>query len=209
MTPSDGSPGAAATLADAKRRATIEQILIRARHLVITRGLDVTMDEIADGVGVGRRTLFRHFESRDRLLAQALEAGIQRYGEMLPAFSGDWRVWLRHVCESAHRMQAGYGPGYWELISRSDLPAEIAAVEERRHALRQQAMTRIAQRLWIEAGGIGETPACVHTGVTVYLSPRFTAAVTVDAEESWQIAADLADSAIRRAIDRSVGVQAV
>jgi AcrR family transcriptional regulator len=200
----DVSTAATTTLADARRRATIEQILISARQLVMARGLDVTMDEIAEGVGVARRTLFRHFETRERLLAQALEAGIQRYGELLPELAGDWREWLRHLCEAVHRMQAGYGPGYWELTSRSDLPTEIAAVEQRRHAQRQQAVTRIARTLWTEAGGPGDTPSRVLADVCAHLSPRFTAAVIVDAAATWRVAADLANDAIRTTIDTSI-----
>jgi AcrR family transcriptional regulator len=187
---------AAPTIADAKRQATVDLVLVAARHLLLARGLDVTMDDIAEEAGVGRRTLFRHFESRERLVAEALEAGIQRYGEMLPAFEGHWQTWLRRLCEAAHQMQAGYGPGYWELTSRTDLPAEIAAVEERRRTRRRQAMVRIAHRLWKEVGGDGDAPAPVVAGVGAHLSPRFTAAVIHDVGQSWQVAAELAHAAI-------------
>ncbi|MCU1393936.1 MAG: TetR/AcrR family transcriptional regulator [Ilumatobacteraceae bacterium] len=195
---------ATGTLADVKRQAAVEQMLLRVRQLVMQRGLDVTMDEIADGIGVGRRTLFRHFETRERLLAQALEAGIQRYGERLPAYAGDWRLWLRQLCDAAHQMQAEYGPGFWELTNRSDLPAEIAAVEERRHARRQRAMTRIARKLWVEVGGVGDVPTSVHAAVGAHLSSRFTAAVTIDVGETWQVAADLAEAAIRSTVETAV-----
>lgn len=162
------------------------------------------MDEIAEGVGVGRRTLFRHFETRERLLAAALEAGIQRYGELLPTFSGEWRTWLGALCESAHRMQAAYGPGYWELTSRSDLAPDIAAVEDRRKIRRRQTMGRIARTLWTEAGGTGDTPKRVSAAVGAHLSARFTAAVTVDVGQSWEVAAQLALAAIQSAVDDEV-----
>jgi AcrR family transcriptional regulator len=184
------------TLAEAKRQATVDRVLASARRLVMTRGLDVTMDEIAEDAGVGRRTLFRHFETRERLVASALEAGVQVYGEMLPAFTGDWRTWLRALCEAAHKMQAGYGPGYWELTSRSDLPAEIAAVEKRRRTRRRDAMTRIARTLWREAGGAGDPPATFVASVSAHLSARFTAAVTNDVGQPWTVAAELADAAV-------------
>jgi AcrR family transcriptional regulator len=194
---------AAPTLAEAKRQATVDRVLASARHLVMTRGLDVTMDEIAEDAGVGRRTLFRHFETRERLVAGALEAGVQMYGDLLPAYSGDWRTWLRALCQAAHQMQAGYGPGYWELTSRSDLPAEIAAVERRRRARRREAMTRIARKLWHEAGGAGDPPAAVVANVSAHLSARFTAAVTNDVGQPWTVAADLADAAIAGALEAS------
>jgi AcrR family transcriptional regulator len=184
------------TIADAKRQATVDRVLAATRQLMMARGLDVTMDEIAEAAGVGRRTLFRHFESRERLIADAFDDGVQRYGERLPTFQGDWRTWLRGLCDEAHRMQAGYGAGYWELTSRTDLPKELAAVERRRRVRRRQAMTHIARQLWHEAGGRGEPPATVVAGVGAHLSARFTAAVTNDVGQTWTVAADLAYAAI-------------
>ena len=195
------------SVADARRQATVDQILVSAMRLVMDRGLDVTMDEIAEAVGVARRTLFRHFGSRERLLAGAYDAAIQRYGEQLPVFEPDWRSWLRSLCAAAHRMQAAYGPGYWQLTGRADLPDEIAAVEHRRRARRAQAMNRIARKLWTEAGGEGAMPERVRAAVGAHLSPRFTAAVTVDVGQTWHVAAELADAAITAAVEAAVADQ--
>jgi AcrR family transcriptional regulator len=193
------------TIADAKRQATVDVILAAARRLLLARGLDVTMDDIAEEAGVSRRTLFRHFESRERLIAESLEAGIQLYGELLPSFEGGWETWLRGVCDAAHEMQAGYGPGYWELTSRTDLPPEIAAVEGRRRTRRHEAMARIAGKLWREAGGDGDPPAMVVATVGAHLSARFTAAVLHDVGQSWRTAADLAYAAIADVLERECG----
>jgi AcrR family transcriptional regulator len=193
------------TIADAKRQATMDVVLVSARQLLLARGLDVTMDDIAEAAGVSRRTLFRHFESRERLIAESLEAGIQLYGELLPTFEGGWNAWLRGICDAAHEMQAGYGPGYWELTSRTDLPAEIAAVEGRRRRRRHNAMARIAGKLWLEAGGDGDPPAMVVATVGAHLSARFTAAVLQDVGQSWSTAADLAYAAIADVLDRECG----
>ena len=193
------------TIADAKRQATVDVILAAARRLLLARGLDVTMDDIAEEAGVSRRTLFRHFESRERLIAESLEAGIALYGELLPLFEGGWETWLRGVCDAAHEMQAGYGPGYWELTSRTDLPPEIAAVEGRRRTRRHKAMTRIAGKLWREAGGEGDPPPTVVATVGAHLSARFTAAVLHDVGQSWRTAADLAYAAIADVLERERG----
>jgi len=51
---------------------------------------------------------------------------MRRYGERLPAYEGgDWRPWLDSLCVAVHRMNGSYGPGYWELTTRRDLPGEL------------------------------------------------------------------------------------
>ena len=154
------------------------------------------MDDIAAAAGLGRRTVFRHFESRERLVADALEAGITRYGEQLPPYADPWESWLTDLCDAAHRMQADYGPGYWELISRTDLPPEVAAVEVRRRVRRRDAMARIAGKLWSASGGAGDAPPLVLACVGAHLNPRFTAAVTLDVGGTWEQASALAQAAI-------------
>jgi AcrR family transcriptional regulator len=191
-----------ATIGDAKRQVAVDRILRAVAALLGDRGLDVTMDEVAAAAGVGRRTLFRYFESREKLLAAALEHVIERYGEQLPSYVDDWQTWLRALCDSAHRMQATYGPGYWELVHRADLPDELAEVDRTRRARRRDAMRRIASKLWRESGGQGRTPAVIEAVVASHLSARFTAAVIADAGQTWQMAADLAYDAISAALDR-------
>src|SRR5260221_13866919 len=79
-------------LAEEKRQAAVTRILRSARLFVAEHGLDVTVEEIAEAAGVSRRTLFRHFPTRDQLVAAAISAGLERYGELLPAYrGGDWR----------------------------------------------------------------------------------------------------------------------
>jgi AcrR family transcriptional regulator len=185
------------SLADAKRRAASEHLLTATRQLVGARGLDVTMDEIAEASGVSRRTLFRHFETRERLIAASFASGMQRYGERLPVYEGgDWRTWLRATCDAAHRMNASYGPGYWQLTTRTDLPDELARVERRRRAARRAAMTRIADTLWRAAGRPSATPKPLVVTVGSHLSAHFTAAVVTDVGRGWQAAADEAYRAI-------------
>jgi AcrR family transcriptional regulator len=185
---------------DPRRQVTGAVIRDAARALLLAQGPDVTMDEIAEAAGVSRRTVFRHFDSRDRLLAAALDDGIRRYGDQLPRFDGDWEAWLRALCETTHRIHAQYGPGYWELLHRSDLPAELDAVERKRHVLRRDALTKVAATLFREAGGTGRTPAELTATVIAHLSPRFTATVLHDAGQSWRMAAELSFAAIHQAV---------
>jgi AcrR family transcriptional regulator len=191
-----------ATISEAKRQAAADHLLAATRKLVGERGLDVTMDQIAEASGVSRRTLFRHFETRERLIAAAVASGVQRYGERLPAFDGgDWHAWLHDTCEAVHRMNASYGPGYWQLTTRADLPAEIATVERQRRAARRSGMSRIAETAWRGAGHRGNAPKEVTATVLAHLSAHFTAAVLDDAGATWRVAADLAHNAITAAVD--------
>ncbi|MFT6942147.1 MAG: AcrR family transcriptional regulator, partial [Nitriliruptoraceae bacterium] len=52
-----------------QRRA---QALDAVQPLLAAEGVDVTMDQLADAAGIGRRTLFRYFPSREELLAAAI-----------------------------------------------------------------------------------------------------------------------------------------
>jgi AcrR family transcriptional regulator len=200
MAPED----AVVAVGDAKRRATVDQLVVAARLLLLERGLDVTMDDVARAAGVSRRTVFRHFTSREQLLADALESGMQRYGELLPAFDGDWHRWLHELCQAIHHVQSTYGAGYWELVTRRDLPPVLAAVERSRAERRGAAMRHIAEQLWQHAGGTTAVPRVVAATVAAHLSARFTAAVIVDGEQSWEVAAELAEDAIAYRISLEV-----
>jgi AcrR family transcriptional regulator len=188
------------SLAELKRQAAVDHILAAARRLVLTRGLDVTMDDLAEASGASRRTLFRHFTSRDRLLAAAFDAGIVEYRRQLPDYSGDLESWLRNTCDIAHRMNATIGPGFFELASRQDLAPELAAAEVKRLHEFRGAMTDISGALWRGTGRDGRPPRSLHAAVCAHLSPHFTAALTIDTGESWQAAADLAYAAIMSAL---------
>ena len=194
-------------LAQAKHQAAADHILASARQLVLQNGLDATMDQLAEASGVSRRTLFRHFDTREKLLAAAFEAGITGYRSQLPSygeFVGDAHRWLRATCESAHRMNATIGPGFFELASRADLPPDLAAAEQRRRYEFRGAMTDIAQVLWRAVGGAGDVPAALEITVTAHLSPHFTAALVVDAAQRWEAAADLAYAAILAALEQEL-----
>ena len=189
------------TLADEKRQATVTWVLRLARLYVAQHGLDVTVEEIAEAAGVSRRTLFRHFPTRDQLVAAAISAGLERYGELLPTWrGGDWRAWLNELCRAAHRMNDSCGAGFWELATRHDLPPELSAIEEERRRARGEVMAAVAMTLWSAASGHGRPPQAVRTAVHIHLSPHFTAAVTDDAGHDWQQAATLAMAAIEATV---------
>ena len=188
--------------AEVKRRAATDHVLAAVRLLALTKGLDVTMDELAACSGASRRTLFRHFTTRDKLLAAAFETGIVDYRRQLPAYDGDRDSWLRATCDTAHRMNATVGAGLFELASRRDLSPELATVEAKRLREFRAAMTNVSQTLWRATGHDDRPPQLLHAAVCAHLSPHFTAALAIDAGQTWSAAADLAYRAITAALHR-------
>jgi AcrR family transcriptional regulator len=184
------------SLADAKRQAGMDHVLAAARKFVMANGLEATMDEIAEASGVSRRTLFRLFGSRDHLIASAFVAGMDFYGHELPAYGGDINAWLGQTCDSAHRMNAASGPGFWELTSRTNLPPELEATERMRRRRFRLTVNDVALVLWTNSGGRGDPPGELVAVIGAHLSPHFTAAVVTDLGQGWEVASRLAYDAI-------------
>ena len=99
------------------------------------RGLATTVDEVAEAAGVSRRTVFRHFDTRENLFAQALRESLRSYGDRVgpsvggtvPA-DGDLTAWWRTVLVSVHEANARNGHVYWELSAlEPELTGELAA----------------------------------------------------------------------------------
>jgi AcrR family transcriptional regulator len=193
---------AATSLSEAKRQAGYEHILTAARRVIIEQGLDVTMDQMAEATGVSRRTLFRYFTSRERLIVEAFTAGMENYAHQLPVFDGERDSWLRETCLAAHRMNIGSGPGFWALTSRNDLPPELQQLEKSRRARQRAAARRVARTLWQASERETNPPEALTSCVLAHLCPYFTGAVTMEGGQSWQDAAELAYDAIEGRLQR-------
>ena len=86
-----------------------ERILAAARALFYARGIRaVSVDEIAAAADTNKMTLYRHFESKDRLIAEYLRELASKadsiWDEAASAHPGDPRAqleaWLDHLCRS-------------------------------------------------------------------------------------------------------------
>ena len=60
---------------DASADGTRGRILRAARQVLAQRGLATTVDHVAEAAGLSRRTVFRAFATRDRLIAEAVRDG--------------------------------------------------------------------------------------------------------------------------------------
>src|SRR6202795_1678937 len=85
-----------------------ERILAAARELFYRRGIHaVGVDAIAETAGTNKMTLYRHFASKDALVAACLSELTQEFDAawnvIAAAHIGDPKgqllAWLRHVCD--------------------------------------------------------------------------------------------------------------
>src|SRR6202051_5346066 len=83
-----------------------ERILAQARALFYRRGIHVVgVDAIAEAAGTNKMTLYRHFASKDVLIAACLREQIREFDvaweTIAAAHEGDPKgqllAWLRHV----------------------------------------------------------------------------------------------------------------
>jgi AcrR family transcriptional regulator len=83
---------------DAKRNR--ERILEVAKQVFTRRGAEASMDEIAKRAGIGPGTLYRHFPTRDELLAAVYISEVEKLAEAQRTFSAELppqealRAWL-------------------------------------------------------------------------------------------------------------------
>lgn len=121
---------------------TRKRILDAAYRLFRRRGYSrVTMDEIAASAKLTKRTLYHHFESKDRLLADVLEAqhdlGLQAFRTFGAKLSGSPEAIVAGMFQElavwADRPRWA-GSGFTRLvIELADLPGHPARTIARRH----------------------------------------------------------------------------
>lgn len=89
--PSTPNPPPPALRADARRNR--ESILVAAREQFADHGLDVHMEQIARGAGVGVGTLYRHFPAKEDLLQALADERFARFAELARAGLEDADPW--------------------------------------------------------------------------------------------------------------------
>ncbi len=185
------------------------QALRAAQALLATHGLAVTMDQIAEGSGVSRRSLFRHFDSRDVLVRDALDAAVEHYEDQLleaGQVEGDLTEWLTRVVELTHRSHLAAGLAIWQLSSTADdaLAPEFRAVTGRRRAMRRRVTARLTTQAWEAAGGTGEPPEAVSEVVAMAVSSYSTHSLVLDLGQSVEDAARLTTEIITTVIEANL-----
>lgn len=182
------------------------RILHAARQVLAERGLATRVEDVAAAAGVGRRTVFRHFETRDALLAAAVTDGMRSYADHIPRPEPDTALddWLEQALVAVHRMNARHGRIYWELAFAPDLGGELAEVAETRRAARRQLVRQVVNWSWRAGGGQGRPPSWLNDAFAVYLSAFATQALVGDfgrhPEEAGRVAARALSAAVTQAV---------
>jgi AcrR family transcriptional regulator len=172
-------------LLDNPKSLTRYRVLRSTRPLLAERGLSVSMDDIAEAAGVSRRSLFRHFDSRNALIADALESSFEIFGgelrEALVA-EGDLRDWLAALTRRLLVAQRSAGVAFWQLTSSADgeLPPEFEAVNQRRRTNRERLTEAVANTAWGRAGGRAPCPTVVMDAVALTFSTFTTHSLLED-----------------------------
>jgi AcrR family transcriptional regulator len=181
------------------------------------RGLAATVDDVAGEACVSRRTVFRHFATREALFAAAIRSGVHRYAQQLPPpDDGDLRDWLVEVLTVTHRLNAGNGRVYWELAAPAPddaLPPALAGAAAERRESRRAFAAAVTTCLWHSRGGTDEPPAWLTDAVAVHLSGFTTRSLAGDfgrsPEEVAQVCARVLEACLRHAQEQDRPARAV
>ena len=178
----------APSLIDEQREVAQARILRAAGVALAARGLAATVDDVAEAAGISRRTIFRHFATRDALFVAVIRAGVRRYAEQIPAppADDDLRGWLVELLTITHRLNASNGRVFWDLVGvrAEDLSADLALVAQECRDSRNRFAASVSELMWRARGGPGGPPRWLVDAVAVQLSGFTTQSLAGDAGRS-------------------------
>ncbi|PWN04358.1 TetR/AcrR family transcriptional regulator [Nocardioides silvaticus] len=134
---------------ESHRNAVREAILETTWRLVNERGLlSVTMTQVAEGVGIGRATLYKYFPDVESILRAHHQRHVDQHLEELTKFAGssgpaDERLHaaLSHYALICHYRARHGSADLSALLHRS---ADVADAEERIHGLFTQLLDEVS-----------------------------------------------------------------
>jgi AcrR family transcriptional regulator len=193
-------------------------------EVVARRGFDATVDEIAQVSGVSPRTIFRHYESHDRLIAETVRDMFEASGrypdvgsprdvhdldtwiDSLPQLVDDVDGWLEALAVTIHtRMAEVFGNAFWDIYAPPRPGSEaLAQVAELCRVYRLRGMHYMAALAWRSAGGTGEPPDDLTLTFALHLSAHTTQALMADFDQTpaqiGALTADILKTLLRRAV---------
>jgi AcrR family transcriptional regulator len=188
------------SLADERQELTRNRIRRAAMTAVARHGFDTTVEQIAELSGVSPRTIFRHYRSHDRLIAETVRDMFEACGrypdvgsprevedmaawiDSLPQQVADVDGWLEALAVIIHtRMAEVFGDAFWDIYAPPRPGSEaLVAVAELCRAYRLRGMRYMAALAWRSAGGTGEPPEDLTLAFALHLSAHTTQALMTD-----------------------------
>jgi AcrR family transcriptional regulator len=162
-----------------QREVARNRILTGARAVLVERGFEGTIDDVAVAAGVSRRTVFRHFPTHDELLVEAIREIVSTVRSSVPGPpqpGEDVESWLTETAVQLHTLHAQLvGRAFWDVhVPRSSVSPEIVAVLGDLEDRRRNYGTRLATGAWTSLGGSDHPPPLVIDAFLVQLSPFAT-----------------------------------
>ena len=223
---SDQVPGTPPfSLAEEQSQLTRSRIRRAAMEVVAQRGFDATVDEIAEVSGVSPRTIFRHYASHDRLIAETVRDMFEASGrypdegsprdvddiatwiDSLPQQVDDVDGWLEALAVTIHtRMAEVFGTAFWDIYAPPQRGSEaLAEVAELCRVYRLRGTTYMAALAWRSSGGVGDPPEHLTLAFALHLSAHTTQALTADFDQTpaqiGALTADILKTLLRRAVE--------
>src|ERR1700722_389244 len=167
--------GAMTTLLEQKKRQTTADHLVRAAVAGLAKhGFRVTVDDIAREAGVSRRTIFRHFATRDDLLAVALTQQSDTFRSTLPQLGKQgWPAWLAELCQAVHQANDTLHRTLHELVTRHALSPRLLTFADDIDTYRRGRNSDVADMLWQAIGQVGGGPTHQRAAVAADLGRRY------------------------------------
>jgi len=217
------------SLAEERSQLTRSRIRRAAMEVVARRGFDATVDEIAQVSGVSPRTIFRHYESHDRLIAETVRDMFEASGrypdvdsprdvdnlgtwiDSLPQQVDDVDGWLDALAATIHtRMAEVFGSAFWDIYA-PPRPGSLALAEvaELCRVYRLRGVHYMAALAWRSAGGNGDPPDDLTLAFALHLSAHTTQALMADFDQTpaqiGALTADILKTLLRRAVQAQGG----
>jgi AcrR family transcriptional regulator len=198
------------SLAQEQQQLTRSRIRDAAMTVVARRGFDATVAEIADISGVSARTIFRHYESHDHLIASAIKDMFEACGrgpvEGIPRSKEDLDGWLEGIAKTIHTRNAEIiGDAFWDIHAprqnASDIFVELDAF---RREYRTRGVRFLTARAWRAAGATGDPPDQLVLAFALNFSVFTTQALMIDFEQTpaeiGSVTADILKTLLKHAV---------
>jgi AcrR family transcriptional regulator len=186
------------SLTEEQQELTRSRIRQAAMQVVARRGFDATVDEIARLSGVSPRTIFRYYQTHDRLIAATVKdmyeaCGLpQQVGDLdglikdLSGLIDDLDEWIEIIALEFHTRSASiFGAAFWDISSPGHNASEVLMeVDALRRDYRLRGMSHLVNLVWQNAGGHGDPPEDLVLAFALNLSAFTTQALMVDFDQT-------------------------